>query len=389
MTIVVLSCAFVVLYHFVLYPVTLVLLGKVAGRKFAIEEWKDEDLPSVTVLVPCYNEREAIREKLVNLKSQEYPEEKLDIIVAADGPDGKIGRFIEDLLDDRVRFIEYPKNRGKAYVLNDTAPQCRGDIVVFTDATAQFESDAVRQLVARFREPGVGGVCGYHQVAGRKSEQLSGAQGLYWRFDGLVKRAEDRLSSISSCYGSIYAIRRELFTPVLPWVTDDAYQAMSIVRQGWRFAFAPEARAWIPPRAKSPAHEIRRRRRVVARSLWGLWASRELFDIRRFGLYSLTLFSHKALRRLVPILLLLLLIASFVMARENPVWTVLLVGQLLSYGGAFADSHGWLNFLKGFAPLRKVISVNTYFVLGQLGTLLGTLDFLRGRKIDRWVPVQR
>ncbi len=388
MMVVVLSCVFVVLYHFALYPAALVLLGKVAGRRYSIGEVEEEELPSVTVLVPCYNEGEVVREKLCNLKAQEYPEHKLDIIVAADGPDGKIGEFIQDQLDERVRFIEYPENRGKAYVLNDTAPQCRGDIVVFTDATAHFEGDAIRQLAARFREPDVGGVCGYHQVAGRKSEQLSGPQGLYWRFDGLVKRAEDRLSSISSCYGSIYAIRRDLFTPVLPWVTDDAYQAMSVVRQGWRFAFVPEARAWIPPRAKSPAHEISRRRRVVARSLWGLWSLRELFNIRRFGLYSLTLFSHKVLRRFVPIVLLVLLVASFILAGESPVWMAIFWGQLLLYGTVFADTRGWLEFLKAFAPVRKVISVITYFVLGQVGTLLGVFDFLRGKKIDRWVPVQ-
>lgn len=286
-------CFFLVVYHFVLYPLIVVLLGKLKGEE--LQERKipeDDQLPTVSVLVTCCNEGEVILEKLDNLKQQDYPQDKVEIIFAADGKQGGVGQILEGHVGGNVRLIEYPENRGKIFVLNDTAPQCSGDIIVFTDVSAQFEVDAIRHLVEQILTPGVGGACGYNRVIGKEEakSKLVGSQSFYWLMDGMVKKAENRLGSISSCYGSIYAIRRSLFTPLPSSVTDDAFQAMGVIRQGWRFVFAAKARANIMPRAKSAKHEVSRRRRVVIRSLRGLWLSRELFNVSKHGLYSITLF---------------------------------------------------------------------------------------------------
>jgi hypothetical protein len=83
-----------------------------------------------------------------------------------------------------------------------------------------------------------------------------------------------------------------------------------------------------------------------------------------------------------------MLIVSLVLAGDSPIWAAFLWLQLLLYGMVFANVRGWLDPLKKFALVRKPVSLVTYFVLGQLGTLLGVFDFLRGKKIDRWVPAQ-
>jgi len=384
-------CVAIVAYHLILYPSVLVLLGSLIGRsRDRRPSLSGEELPSVTVLVTCCNEGQVMAEKVENLKQQDYPAEKMEIVFAADGMEGNAGEILRDHLGGNVRLIEYPENRGKISVLNDTVPQCNGDIVVFTDVSARFESDAIRKLVEQLIDPEVGGVCGYHRVVNQDGSpaKISGPQRLYWRVDGLVKQAENRLGSISSCYGSIYAIRRELFTPLPSSVTDDAFQAMGIVRQGRRFVFAPEARAEIKPRAKSAVHEVSRRRRVVVRSLRGLWLSRELFNIGKYGLYSVTLFSQKVLRRVIPILLLVMLLASFALAFDSPVWAAIFGLQILLYGAAALSFTGWFDRLSDIRLVRKPVSFATYFVLGQIGTLLGVIDFLRGKRIDRWTPAQ-
>jgi len=384
-------CVAVVAYHLVLYPAVLMLLGRLFGRaRDHMPLPTDDQLPLVTVLVPCCNEGQVMVEKVRNLRLQDYPAEKMEIVFAADGREGNAGEILRDYLGGNIRLIEYPENRGKISVLNDTVPQCGGDILVFTDVSARFEKDAIRRLVERLIDPEVGGVCGYHRVVSQdgRPAKVSGPQRLYWYVDGLVKQAENRLGSISSCYGSIYAIRRELFTPLPASVTDDAFQAMGIVRQGRRFVFAPDARAEIKPRAKSAKHEVSRRRRVVVRSLRGLWLSRELFDIRKYGLYSVTLFSQKVLRRVIPLLLLVMLVTSFTLAFDSPLWAGVFLLQTLLYGAAVLSFTGWLDRLSGYRLVSKPVSFATYFVLGQLGTLLGVIDFLRGKQIDRWTPAQ-
>lgn len=391
MTVVLYSCIAVLMYHFVLYPFLLLLWSALSGRRpESASPLSDSELPTVTVLVTCYNEGQAIVDKLDNLQQQDYPSDKLKIVFAADGQESNASTILAGRSGERVRVIEYAQNRGKIFVLNDTVPECTGDIVVFTDVTARFETDAIRQLVRRLWQPGVGGVCGYHRVVKSRKQpaKLSGAQGVYWRLDGLLKKAEDRISSITSCYGSIYAVRRELVTPLPSSVTDDAFQAMGVVRQGWRFRFAPEARAYIEARAKSPAHEISRRRRVVVRSLRGLWLSRELFDLRQHGFYALSLFSHKVLRRFMPVLLLLILVASAVLAFDSAVGGMLLVLQLLLYGTAALSFTRWAPHVAAVLGFGKPFSMASYFSIGQLGTLLGLIDFLLGKRVDRWVPAK-
>jgi len=388
MTTVFISCVAVLVYHFALYPLVLLVLG--AMRKEHVRDAiSEEALPTVTVLVTCYNEGPAIAEKLDNLQQQNYPVSKLNILFAADGKEGNARVALEDRLSDapNAELVEYPENRGKISVLNDTIPRCTGDIIVFTDVSALFDQNAIRELVCQLQLPDVGGVCGYHQLSTRGAEKLSAAQGIYWTFDGLLKKAEAKLGSISSCYGSIYAVRRELVSKLPSSVTDDAFQAMAVIRQGQRFAFAPKALAYIRPRAKSPGHEISRRRRVVVRSLRGLWLSRELFDIRKFGLYSLSLFSHKVLRRVMPLMLLLMLVSSASLALNSGVWLLAFLLQLTLYSCALLSFTHWAPRLAKTLGLQKPFSLAAYFVIGQLGTLLGAIDFMRGKRVDRWVPV--
>lgn len=384
-------CVFLVVYHFVLYPLLVMGAGKMVGKNHvSVSIPSDEELPTVSVLVTCCNEGSVILDKLANIKNQDYPADKIEIVFAADGLQGGVGQILADHIGGNVKLFEYEENRGKIFVLNDTVPQCNGDIIVFTDVSAQLETDAIQKLVEELLVPGVGGACGYHRVVGEEGNQakLSGPQRLYWLIDGMVKSAENRLGSITSCYGSIYAIRRELFTLLPSSVTDDAYQAMGIVRQGWRFVFASKARARIMPRAKSAKHEVSRRRRVVIRSLRGLWESRELFSIFKYGIYSVTLFSHKVLRRVIPVLLVLILLSTSILAVESPFWLVIFLMQLVTYLVAAFSFAGCFESISKTKRLHKPISFATYFVLGQLGTLLGMIDFLRGKRVDRWAPAK-
>jgi cellulose synthase/poly-beta-1,6-N-acetylglucosamine synthase-like glycosyltransferase len=348
----------------------------------------EEALPRVTILVTCCNEGDLIRKKAKNLARLNYPADRLQIIFAADGPKDDprmaLGAFLSE---ERIRLIHFPENRGKIPVINDAASHCTGDILLFTDVDALLHPSSLKHLVQIFEDTQVGGGCGLHRLSTEGPDGLSeksAGQRIYWSFDTLIKRAETRLGSISSCYGTIYAIRRSLFTRVPASVTDDAFQAMGTVRQGRRFIFVPEALAEIHPPSKSPEHELKRRRRIVLRSLRGLWLSRELLNPFRYGFYAFRLAAFKGLRRMNPLFMIGAFAGNWGLCPAHPVW----IGLFLAQSGFYLTGlFGWAgrhteNRRSG--PLKRISSVVLYYCVGNMGSLLGIVDFLKGKRMDRW-----
>jgi hypothetical protein len=116
----------------------------------------------------------------------------------------------------------------------------------------------------------------------------------------------------------------------------------------------------------------------------GLWLSREIFDFKRFGFYSLALFSHKVLRRTIPFCLLVIFACSFFLFFDGYHWKLIFLGQLVFYFIALLESTGIIRRLAGDTLIRKLTVPIFYFCIGNLGTLFGVIDFLRGVKIDKW-----
>ncbi|MEW5773295.1 MAG: glycosyltransferase [Thermodesulfobacteriota bacterium] len=227
-------------------------------------------------------------------------------------------------------------------------------------------------------------MCGQRVIAG-PDRPLASAQRGYVGFDSAIKALESRLGSITSNDGKIYAVRRALFASLPGDVTDDLFAALQVVAAGRRFVFEPAARAAIPAPARNPGHEVARRRRIVCQSLRGIWLLRRLLDPRRFGPFALGLAVNKVLRRLLPLFLLVFFLASLNLAPHSSLMALALAGQAGLV--LLALLHPVLERLPA-APraARKAASLAAYFLLGNLGALLGTADFLTGRRAGRWDP---
>lgn len=381
-------CVFAVLFHLIIFPLMILILGRLFNSPTKSQGIvNSERTPMVSILVTCFNEGETIKKKAENLLKLNYPKDKLQIIFASDGPKENPEKWLSPFLKEKkLRLIHYPVNRGKIAVINDTIPYCTGEIVVFTDVDAMLHKESVKKFLPIFQDSGIGGGCGLHRIQTPENLNISEnlGQKTFWHFDTVIKQAESRIGSISSCYGTIYAIRRILFTPIPDSVTDDAFQAMGIIRKKRRFVFVPDSLAFIAPPSKNAYHELKRRRRIVLRSLRGLWVSKELFNPIQFGFYSFSLFTFKVLRRLTPFFMIIAILSNIMLFFYHPVWMFIFSIQSFFYTIALA---GWLNSKKRllrFSPIERITSVTFYYCLGNAGTLLGCLDFLKGKKVDRW-----
>src|SRR5690606_12620551 len=134
----------------------------------------------------------------------------------------------------RVQVLDLPRI-GKAAALNAAVAEASGEVLVFTDANSMLEPLALRRLVAPFADASVGGVAGNQAYSG--SGHGAGERA-HWDLDRLLKEAESTAGSVVSATGALYAVRRELFQPVVEGVTDDFYVSTGVVEAGRRLVFA-------------------------------------------------------------------------------------------------------------------------------------------------------
>jgi glycosyltransferase involved in cell wall biosynthesis len=360
------------------YPLMLLFVQAIRSRQHHI----DSDLtPSVSVIVACRNAGDLLRDKITNTFALDYPRDSIELVVVSDGSTDDTETLAQGCGDPRLRFRALDRHRGKAAALNEAMIIARGEILVFSDVDARLAPGALRELVRHFADDSVGGVCG-QRVLERERQSLRDAQASYVGWDSRIKLMENRIGSITSNDGKLYAVRASAAGPIAEGVTDDLYAALRVIAKGWRFIFEPRAIALVRVPARSPEHEISRRRRVVCRSLHGLRLNRELLNPRRFGVFALALGINKGLRRLLPVFLLTLLLSNGILALDDPVWRWPLLLQLGGYGlamiGALAPS--WRG------PIGSLSRSAWYFVLGNVGTWLGLWDFISGRTVVRWDP---
>jgi cellulose synthase/poly-beta-1,6-N-acetylglucosamine synthase-like glycosyltransferase len=337
--------------------------------------------PFVSVVIAAHNEERVIGERLANLLEQDYPADRMEVIVVSDGcTDGTV-RIVSSYFDRGVRLMD-PGRIGKGEALGLGVRAARGDVIVFSDANSMFERTAISALVRPLADESVGGVAG-NQVYLEEGEHDAAAVGErgYWDFDRLLKRTQSMSGSITNATGAIYAIRREHFRSIPDGVTDDMFNSMSVIDAGARMVFAEDAIAYeaISPTARL---EFGRKVRIMTRSFRCIIYMRRLLDPRRTGWYALQLFWHKIMLRTTVLPLIALAVISPTLWARGPIYRLATVGQAVCYALAVAGIATARSPLGRKAPL----AIPAYFTLVNLASLRALLNLVRNERIDRWVP---
>lgn len=340
-------------YSYVVYPCCLAVLCRLRGVGKKSEpvtseaggesaEMEDSSAwPMVSLVIAAYREESVILERVQNALQLDYPADRLEVLIGVDGNEDATGERVASVTDERVRLLQYPQRRGKASVLNDSIPQARGEIILLSDANTFWDRDAARQLVRHFRDPQVGGVCG--RLILTDSTTGKNVDGIYWRYENGIKEREGELGALLGANGAIYAIRRELFTPIpAHTIVDDFLIGMRIhlARKRLLYDKSAVAREETAPIIRD---EFQRRTRIGAGNFQSLpWLWRLLLP--DFGWICWAFWSHKVLRWTGPLWMLLAWFSCFLLA-EQPLYRALLgvqgIGYALALLGACAPRGGW------------------------------------------------
>jgi cellulose synthase/poly-beta-1,6-N-acetylglucosamine synthase-like glycosyltransferase len=338
---------------------------------------KRDITPALSLLIPAFNESSNIERKIRNSLALDYPADLIEIIIACDGSRDDTPRVAKRLAsspeaEGRVRVLDFPVNRGKIMTLNAAVRELYGEIIVFSDASAILNPDAARVLVRNFADPSVGSVSGKYTVIKPHEVSIGASEDFYWKYETFLKTQEGELSSALGGHGHLHAIRAELYPfPPPGTINDDYIIHASVIANGWRAVYEPEAVI------SEEAHEMtgfRRRVRIMAGNIQQL---REIAPLLR-PLRPLPLFffvCHKGLRLVVPFAMIVAFLANIFLLQQRT-YQVTLAAQIVFYLLAICGA------LIRLRP--KVLMLPYYFSMINAAMFLGTYHAVTGLRRMRW-----
>jgi len=340
-------------------------------------------LPKVSLLISAYNEESVIEAKILNSFSLDYPRELLEIVVISDGSSDGTNGIVQRYAGRGVVLRHYEGRIGKTACVNKTVPLAAGEIIVFSDANSVYDRNALREMMRHFGDPKTGFVTGWTKYLAGKDEEGAGSLGMYARLELLTKKYESMIGSCVGADGAIFAIRKELYRPLMPHDINDFVIPLTIVQQGFRGVLEEKAFCFETT-AGSAKGEFRRQVRITNRTIRAVVNNSPLLNPARFGIFSFELFSHKLCRFLVPLFLIVLLAGSLLLGSKNSFYLTAFIGQVLFYVLA-----GFSRGMERIPLLPGVFAAAHAFVMVNLAIFVAWIKYFQGTTYVTWSPTQR
>jgi len=370
----------IVLYTYALYPVLVVLFGIILPRSVLSS---DCPLPSVSLIISAFNEEGVIEEKLRNSLELDYPSDLLEIIVASESTD-RTHEIVESFSGRGVQLRSFEGRLGKPATLYRVMPSVRGEMVVFSDANAMYRSDAIRMLARGFADPSVGCVVGQMQYTSASGSVGGRGEQAYWWYDRQVRQAANQVAGlVPGINGAIFAIRKALYLPISRERGDDYELCTRVAIHGHAVVLEPDAIA-EEEASENASQQYARKVRLVR---WNMMSSylllKEAVVLGRW-LITFQIVSHRLLRYLVPVWLLLAFGSAVWLAGGSFAFRVVVVLQMAFYS---CGALGWMADRAGVA-LPKILLIPSYFLLVNSAALVGIVSGLVRGQQNIWQKVR-
>ncbi len=378
-------CLAILVWIFFGYPAVLWLLTRRVMQQNAPSTIEPaESMPTVSLIIPTFNESVVLEKKIQNVRELAYPKDKLEVLlVDSQSTDGTADLARRLAPEFHVHVEAY--RGGKARAINGALPNTRGQIIVITDANAFMKPDVLNKVVTHFRDPLIGAATGSMRQVDRSQTAVSEGGGYYWKLETFLRRHEAALHSVISMSGEISAFRRDLFvTPdnrVVDWYqpggTDDFEMTLWTIRQGKRVAYAQDAFVWeYAP--DTIADLFRQKVRIIVQTI--ISVRRNMRTLWSAGSYGwITFPSRKLLPLLAPFALLIIFFGTGFLGMSSPGWLWFFYVQVICYLLAVA----------GFWPLSRwsTARLALFFVLLHGTVFVAWLEYWRGKDYTHWNPI--
>ncbi|MDP8221387.1 MAG: glycosyltransferase [Candidatus Stygibacter frigidus] len=371
--------AFLFLYHLVLYPLILLLLNMIK-KKSTIDYSIPQELPTITILCPAYNEEECLEEKIRSYQNLNYDKNKLRMIVISDDSEDKTNEIVKK--HEKTGYIELvvqKPRKGKQSGHNLVEPDIRSKYVVSTDANSIFHPDAVIELVKIIEnEDKTGLVSGKLELV--VSDEHESGEASYWSFESSLKHNESKLKTIICANGSIFIIRRHLFGQIYPASVDDFERVLITIKKGYNAKYNPQAIVYENSTERA-SQEIKRKVRIISREWFAIKRQSVLLNVFRYPVVAFFLISHKIIRWLIPLYASLFFIVSLLsLSISNSLFPIAVLGlQIILYATGFIGMYLQAKKIKS-----SLLRIPTYFTAMIYAGNVGFIKFLQKKKMAIW-----
>jgi len=384
-------CLALVVYTYVGYGAVLYIILKVKNIFFRRETTPilpldPQLLPDVTLMICAYNEADVIEEKMQNIRALNYPQEKLCVMWVTDGSSDNSNEMLQAYPE--VKLVFSPERKGKAAAMQHGLQENKAEYVIFTDANTMLNADAIREIVRQFMKKNVSCVSGEKRVAARHAGQATAeGEGVYWKYESMLKRWDSELYSAMGAAGELFAVRMSHYLPAPSnALLDDFMISMLILKDGHRIAYTNEAYATEYGSA-STAEESKRKRRIAAGGLQSIWWLRSMMNPFAYPKVAFQYVSHRVLRwSITPLALFALFPLNLLLlfASGSLIYQLLFLLQLFFYLSALTG-----HILKVSGRRNKLLYIPCYFLFMNLNVFLGIGYLMSHKDSGTWEKARR
>ncbi|MEZ4986544.1 MAG: glycosyltransferase [Saprospiraceae bacterium] len=378
-------------YTYWLYP--LLAAHKARGKQLRTLQWRENDTwPHVSILMAVHNEEIVIRDKLESLVAQKYPN-PIHVYIGSDNSSDATNTIVDEYTQQypHFHFVPFTQRQGKPGVINQLAvmatqrvPAGKEHIFIITDASVMLSPLVTQSLVKHFREPNMAIVDAHMVHTEMQPEDISHSESTYISWEGQLKYNESvAWKRMVGPFGGCYALRSDYFAPVPDnFLVDDFYITMQAFRKGGLAINEPTARCYEPV-GHEIKEEFRRKARISAGNLQNMLTFTDLWwpptQMPQFAI-----FSHKIVRWLGPIWLILLLLSSGLLG-EQGFYHFSFSGLLALYLGVPLLDVVLQQLGVHISLLRSI----RYFLTMNLALFAGYFRYFKGIKTNVWQPPKR
>ncbi|UKK55717.1 glycosyltransferase family 2 protein [Prevotella communis] len=384
-------CLALVVYTYVGYGAVLYIILKVKNVFFRRETTPilpldPQLLPDVTLMICAYNEADVIEEKMQNIRALNYPQDKLCVMWVTDGSNDNSNELLQAYPE--VKLVYSPERKGKAAAMQHGLQENKAEYVIFTDANTMLNADAIREIVRQFMKKNVSCVSGEKRVAARHAGQATAeGEGVYWKYESMLKRWDSELYSAMGAAGELFAVRMSHYLPAPSnALLDDFMMSMLILKDGHRIAYTNEAYATEYGSA-STAEESKRKRRIAAGGLQSIWWLRSMMNPFAYPKVAFQYVSHRVLRwSITPLALFALFPLNLLLlfASGSLIYQLLFLLQLFFYLSALTG-----HILKVSGRRNKLLYIPCYFLFMNLNVFLGIGYLMSHKDSGTWEKARR
>lgn len=356
------------------------------------------DLPAVTLIISAYNEEHFILEKIKNSLALEYPADKLEFIFITDGSTDGTPALVAQF--ERIRLLHQAERKGKVAAMHRAMGYVKTPIVVFSDANTLLNKESIYNIARHYVSADTGGVAGEKKIITAADTKVAGVgEGLYWKYESLLKRLDAELYTVVGAAGELFSIRTELYEPVgKDILLDDFIISLKVCMKGYRVHYEPDAYAMETPSADLK-EERKRKIRISAGAFQSMVILKGLLNVFKYPVLSFQYISHRVLRwTLCPLLLPVLFIVNILLlvrAGAGAGDDGLGVGDGAGLGAVFYGFFMVLQVLFYLAAVAgwqlanrniksKLLYIPYYFLFLNISLYQGYMRYRKGQQSVLW-----